>query len=445
MTRQILSLAPMFQEHTSRFFGRAGSWLERLSRRKAVFILAFFVLALLITIARRVETVTEPQFYAEDGVLWYAEAYHAENAADPFLVPKQGYYQTISRVGAWLSLFTDIQYAPLIFNLLAVLVTVLPALFFLMRFETLVPKLSQRLFLAFAYLLMPGSEVHANLTNAHWHLAILMMLVIIAPASLRPGWKVFDVVVLVIAGLSGPFVFFAFPIFMLYLYFRRPKGKLLLFAVLTIAFLVQAHSFLFIENDAPRSSAPLGATLTNFSMILGGNVFLKHLVGPDVTESIRDLAVWKEGILPVIAALAGLMLLGYFFLKAELEARLFVLFSFFVFAGCIAFPMAHLTEPQWQAMAGGSTGRYYYLPGLGWIVAIASLFAIEQRKALRSVFGGLLIVFACVAAPQSFFVNKYRDYHFREQVERFRSVTPGTSYGFKIIPGWTMTLVKKAE
>jgi|GEM_PF-785384 len=435
------------QQYLSGLFFRIDNWLQQAGRKRAILLLVFFVLASLITIARRVEVVTEPQFYAEDGVLWYAEAYHAESSLDPFFIPKQGYFQTVSRIGAWFSMLIDIQYAPLLFNLFAVFITVLPAVFFLSsRFDTLVPHLSYRVFLALAYILLPGaSEVHANLTNAHWHLAIFMGLVIIASPSRSIGWLALDTIVLGVAGLSGPFIFFAWPLFAGYLYFRRSKEKSFLFLIFTLAFLVQAYSFLFIENDAPRSSAPLGATFVNFSMILGGNVFLKGMLGPQVTNEIRDLTFWNNGVLPVAVTFIGFTILGYFFYKARLEARLFVLFFFLILAGSLAFPMAHLTKPQWDAMSGGGTGRYYYLPILGWITALAYLFAIERNKKLQCIFGVALLVFVLMAIPMDFEVKKLRNYHFPEQVERFRAIEPGMSQSFKIPPGWTMTLVKRSD
>lgn len=421
-------------------------WLQKVSEKKIWFLLAVFVLASLVTVFRRVEVITDPQFYAEDGVFWYAEAYHSDSQLSLFLSPKQAYFQTISRVGAFVAMPFDIQYGPIIFNLIAIIITVLPVVFFLSsRFKTLVPKISHRVFLSFAYLCLPGaSEVHANLTNAHWHLALLMILVIIAPASKHIAWKVFDAASLLIAGLSGPFVFFALPLLAIYMYAKSSKGKLFSFAVLVVTFLIQLYSFLFmLDTGAPRSDAPLGASVVTFSTILGGNVFLKGMLGPQITNEIRDLRFWENGVLPIVVSVLGLAVLWYFFRKAKLEARLFVGFLFIVFLGSLISPQAHVTKPQWEVMSGGSSGRYYYLPIIGWITVLASLFILEKRAALKIAFGCCILFFTFVAVPKDFEVKKLHNYHFREQVAVFHALPQGESYTFKIPPSWKMTLIKK--
>jgi len=173
----------------------------------------FFLIAtlfVLIVILRRVDVVTYPQFYAEDGVFWFSEAYQAKNPIDPFFVPKQKYFQTVSRVGGYLGNLIEIGQAPLVFNLFAIAFQILPAMFFLSsRFRELISKFYLRFLIGLGYLLILGAgETHANLTNVQWRLALLMFLIIIAPESKKIGWKIFDSVMLLLAGLSGPFVFF---------------------------------------------------------------------------------------------------------------------------------------------------------------------------------------------------------------------------------------------
>lgn len=443
MNRNLLSYQSTFLQ---KLFETSEGWLQKVSTKKVWFLLIVFLLASFVTVFRRVEVITDPQFYAEDGVFWYTEAYHSDNWFLPFLTPKQAYFQTISRIGALVALPFDIQYAPLIFNSIAIFITVLPVVFFLSsRFQALIPKISYRVFLSLMYLCLPGaSEVHANLTNAHWHLALLMILVILAPVGKTLFWKIFDGMSLFIAGLSGPFVFFALPIFVISLYCTYVKEKKFPVAVLALTFLIQMYSFFFmLDTGAPRSNAPLGVSIVNFSTILGGNVFLKGMLGPQLTNEIRDWRLWENGIFPVITSLLGLLVLGYFFRTARLEARLFVGFLFLVFIGSLISPQAHVTEPQWEVMSGGSAGRYYYLPIIGWITALASLAILEKKTVLKIVFSLSILCFSFVAVPKDYEVKKLRNYHFREQVAEFHALPKGESFSFKIPPGWHMTLEKK--
>jgi len=173
---------------------------------KIVLVVALFGL---IVISRRVDVITNPQFYAEDGVFWYSEAYSASHSWKPFLIPKQGYFQTVSRVGGFIGNSVDTRHAPLVFNILAILLQILPAVYSLSsRFSKIVPKFYARFLCSLAYLLLLGTaETHANLTNVQWRLAILMFMIIIVPESKKLGWKIFDGLFLLLAGLSGPFVF----------------------------------------------------------------------------------------------------------------------------------------------------------------------------------------------------------------------------------------------
>ena len=426
-------------------FERINLLLTRASSHPVAFSLAVFIIGSLITIFRRVEAITNPQFYAEDAVFWYKEAYEADNGILPFLSPKQAYFQTISRVGGGIAMLVDIQYAPLVFNVISITITVLPVVFFLSsRFSKLIPKISHRVFLSLAYLCLPGaSEVHANLTNAHWHLAILMVLVIIAPASRKVFWRIFDGAVLLLAGLSGPFVFFTLPLFAVYVYYRPSREKFALFGVLALTFCIQLYSLLFIlAPGAPRSSAPLGASLVNFFTIFGGNVFLKGALGPQITNIIREFVLWKAGLLPIIVGLSGIVISGYFFYKAKIEAQIFVAFTYMVLLGSMTSPMVHLTKPQWAVMASGTGGRYYYLAILGWIFVLSYLFVIEKKTWLKVGLGSVLLFFTLVAVPKDFEVKKLRNYHFKEQVAEFHSLKKGDSYTFRIPPSWKMTLTK---
>ena len=408
-------------------------------------ILIFFLFAGIV-ISRRVDSVVYPQFWAEDGVFWYSEAYNTTNPVTLFLIPKQGYFQTISRVGGAVGVLFDIRQAPLIFNLVAIAIQVLPALFFLSRrFEKIAPKLYQRFFLGLAYLILPGTaETHANLTNAQWHLAILMFLLIVAAPAKNNYWRIFDVIFLLLAGLSGPFIFFAFPISLAYFYFTKNfREKILSFNVLALTFLLQIYSFFFIVSDAARSKEQLGANLINFFKILAGDVFVTGIYGLNHYQHLTHSHAWKDGTLPVIFGTAGIILLGYIFWKSTIELRLFIIYAFMILAAGMASPMVSLDKPQWQLMAGGSGNRYYLLPILAWIVSLIWLAFYGSGKIYRGLAIVLLLIFIFVGVPRDYIFKPKKNFHFQEQAQAFNKLPAGQPYTFKFIPKWTMTLIKK--
>lgn len=410
---------------------------------RIVLVVALFGL---IVISRRTDVVTNPQFYAEDGVFWYSEAYSADNFWEPFLIPKQGYFQTVSRVGGFIGNLVDTRHAPLVFNILAILLQILPAVYFLSsRFSKIVPKFYVRFLCSLAYLLLLGTaETHANLTNVQWRLAILMFLIIIVPESKKLGWKIFDGFFLLLAGLSGPFVFFALPIAMIYFYYKSFRESFVRLAILVSAFLIQLYSYFFIVNEAVRSSAPLGASISNFLKIVSRSIFLRNLIGPDYTGKIMSLKGWENGYMPMLIGIIGFILIGYVLWKAELELKLFVVFAFLVFAGALISPQVSLDKPQWEVMAGGGGGgRYWLLPGMAWMISLGWLFFNEKYRLLKIFAGILLAIFLCVGLPNNWIFTSYKDYNFGKQASEFEKTKPGDEYKFKIVPKWDMVLRKK--
>jgi hypothetical protein len=171
-------------------------------RRPLAFV-ALVALAMAVAASRRPDAVLNPQFWAEDGAQWFAGAYN-QGWLQPFLTAHTGYFQTLSRAVGALGQPLGVASAPLFFNLVALFVQILPGLFILSRrFEPAIPSLGLRCILGAVYLATPNFEVHANITNAQWHLALLAFMVIVAAPSRRWWWRLLDLSALVLCGLSG--------------------------------------------------------------------------------------------------------------------------------------------------------------------------------------------------------------------------------------------------
>ena len=170
--------------------------------------LLIFAVAVAIIIFRKPDLISNPQFWAEDGRVWFQDAYNIGLGA--ILNPSSGYLQTISRVTAAVAQLFPLRYAPLLFNLVAICIKALPVVFlFSPRFFRIIPKFSNKLILAALYIFLPNtSEVYSNLTNTHTYLALLAFMIIIAKPSQKFFSKLFDYFFLALSGLSGPFVIF---------------------------------------------------------------------------------------------------------------------------------------------------------------------------------------------------------------------------------------------
>src|SRR4029077_18779110 len=177
----------------------------------------------LAVVMRRVDALQHPQFWAEDGADWFAQAYNDGRLTSLF-IPHSGYFQTISRLLGNVGVTVGLVAAPLLSNLVALLFELAPALFLVSsRFAPVIPSLRLRVLLAAIYVAVPNSEVHANITNAQWHLAILACMVLMVPGSPRRAWRGFYIAAVVLCGLSGPFAVLLLPVGLLRFWFTRAR------------------------------------------------------------------------------------------------------------------------------------------------------------------------------------------------------------------------------
>src|SRR5690606_9686913 len=166
-----------------------------------------------LIVARTPDALFTPQFWAEDGCEWYARA-HNSGALRSLVQPFGGYLQTYPRLVGILSVALGLRHAPLVMALCALAVqAIVPAFLMSSRFESVVPGRLRRLALALVLLTAPNLyEVHLNVSNSHVHLALLAFLVVIAPPAASRGWRAFDVGVLLLSGVSGPFCVLLLPV-----------------------------------------------------------------------------------------------------------------------------------------------------------------------------------------------------------------------------------------
>lgn len=418
---------------------------------KTIFFLLVSLLFFAITVSRRPDAITNPQFYAEDGVLWYSESYNSKNTWEIFLDPKQGYLQTVSRLGAQVGLFFDIKDAPLFFNVLAISIQILPALFFLsVRFDKIVPGKWKRFVLSFLYLVLPATfETHANLTNAQWRMALLSFLIIIAKIPDSKKWKVFDSFFLLVGALSGPFIFFLFPLALAWEHFSKIRRKTYFLYLLGAGFLIQLLSFFLVTSgyyatSDLRSAAPLGASFLGFFKLLSGKIFVSGIFGLGGYEYISQSIFWKNGALSVLIGILGLALMFYVFVKSFKELRLFIIFSFMIFLAGIISPQVSLDKLQWEVMLVSRAGnRYFLFSILAWTVSLVWLSQREKIKVSKIFAIILLGALVLFGIPGDYKFPKFENYKFNKQVNKFNKLSAGEKFDFKIVPGWTMTLIKK--
>ena len=98
-------------------------------------VLVVTLIACAAVISRRQDAFTNAQFWAEDGSKWFVDAYR-NGPLGALDLSFMGYFQTVSRLGPVAAAPFGVVYAPLIYNIVGLIVQIAPVPYFLSsRFE----------------------------------------------------------------------------------------------------------------------------------------------------------------------------------------------------------------------------------------------------------------------------------------------------------------------
>jgi len=394
----------------------------------------------LIIVSRKPDTVLNPQFWAEDGTVWYADAYNHGPIYSLF-TPEAGYFQTFSRLVGIFSQMFPLEYGPIIFNLTAILVQSTVACFILSsRLSGSIPSIYFRLSIAFLYLALPHSyEVHANVTNAQWHLGLLCFLIIAAGPSRKIFWRVFDFCVVFVSALSGPLCLLLIPVAGIKFLQTREKGLVPVSALLVSGAAVQGIALL---THARPTSADLGAGIGLFIQITFRHIFVGPIIGQGGFHLLTEYLGWNAVLIGVVC-LFGTALMSYALLKATLELRLFILFSVLIYAAALISPAVTPTDGQWSAIAAHNTSvRYWFIPGICVLVTLLFLAWNSASRFIRYASIAIL-VFLPYGIVKDWSDPKFQDLSFSRYAKEFEIAAPGTEVTIPVNPDWEMKLIKK--
>jgi hypothetical protein len=393
------------------------------------------VVVALVLFCRCPSLLVHAQFYAEDGKVWYQEAYNG-GWLRSLTLPEAGYLNTLQRLGAGVALLAPFRWAPLTMMLFGLLLQCLPVTALLSARCRGWGKLSTRALLAVLYVVSPNArEIHIVLTNCQWHLALVAVL--LGLSSVPRGWpgRAVDLVVFGLVSVSGPFGLLMLPLELVFWWVRRKAWTLVQTGLLAVGGAVQVGLLL---HDSYRNMGPMGPSVRWLVRIFGGDV-----VGAGILGS------WSVGrrapmALSVVAALGGVVLFVYVLRYARLEMRLFVLFGLGMLAAALKSPLVGPTESAWHVLAWTRDSRYWFYPMMAFLWGLVWA-AREAPAAWLRRMSQWTLVLCLVGVVSEGEYRPFEDRDFAASVERMRSAEPGTVVTMPILPGgdWTMTLVKK--
>jgi hypothetical protein len=400
---------------------------------------AVFVLACLLVISRRPDAVLHAQFCSEDGRNFFADAYNL-GGWQALLHTYAGYLHTVPRMAAGLALLVPLTMAPLVTNVIAILVQAVPVNLLLCARSAAWGSLRYRALMAAAYLaLADNAEVTFGITQANWILALGSILLLVAALPRGRVGRAFDCVFLVLAGLSGPFCVLLLPIAGVLAWKRKETWSKVQCALLAGCAFIQLWYLVFLDPRG-RPKFPVGYSAALLMRMLGGDVILGALLGRVPTSTLPGAGGL---IFLVCAAVAGVAMMTVCFVKANVEMKAFVTFAAMVLAASLLSPTVYppAGKTMWGLLVGAAGIRYWFLPSLAF--AWTLLWCVRSGPPVAK-FAATILLFVMVFGDAMDWRNpRYTDMHWAAYARRFEAAPPGTVMTIpEYPPGWEMELKK---
>jgi hypothetical protein len=405
-------------------------------------VVGITLLACVIMVSRRVDAFTNAQFYAEDGAKWFANAY-TYGPVGALDLSYNGYFQLLSRLGPVVAAPFGIRNAPLVYNIVGLVVQVAPVAFLLSsRFDTVVPSFRARIAVCAVYVLMPSTELNVDITTAQFHLVILAFLVIVAAEPRRWYGKAFDVAVVLLCGLSGPFAYILLPVAALWFIVRRRPFTLVLCFALAVTIPIQVYA----DLTSPRLHEPLGASLHNLLLIVSNRILLAGLLGVEGGTHVFLAGTSRGALISDAVCLLALPIVAFAAWRAPLELRMFGLTALIVAASGLAAPLVSTTGNAWTVMTVTGAGeRYFLLAQIAWVVTLLWAATRLPRPAVRRTALAVCAVTFCSGLITGWRYQPFVDYHWAREARAITTARPGTKLVLPIPPGggWAIDITAR--
>ena len=396
--------------------------------------LTIFVAALFAIFTRLPGAFLHPQFFAEDGWVWYGQAYNLHWLRS-LGIAQAGCLYIFPRLVAGISLLFPMQWAPLIMNFAGAVIQALPVSALLSSRCSPWGPLRVRMLMAALYIAVPDApEIHVVLTNAVWHLALLQALLAFSLPPLSWRGRVSDILLFGIGGLTGPFCILLLPAVVAYWWFRRQRWTLVVLALMFAGALIQALNIL---QTVRSPGAPLGPTPLRLLRIIAGSIFIDSMVGTG-GPNLRVLFLFA-------AAIGGLFILVWGWRSAPLAVRLYTAFAIIVLMAVLRDPLLLPSNtPRWEMLANAMGIRYWFLPSLMFLWCAVWCASAGRSRLVR--FAGLaVLLLTMVGLVRKWIYPPWPNSQFSAEVEHFKSLKSGEHMTFSVYDpgGRTMELIKR--
>lgn len=206
-------------------------------KRLTIFtIICTLAMVCVISIIRKPSNIILPQFWAEDGCVFFAQARVLGWMS--LLQPHTTYFVLYQRAIAYLATFFPVSWSPAIYGYCSLFAVIGVATYCLL---SRIPN-QWKVPFALAITLVPNCwEIWLNLTNAQWTIAILLLILIIQDPPTHYLQEVIDFILLLLAGLTGPYIIFFSPLFFARFFTQKHCFRYNVFLCLLMTVILAIH------------------------------------------------------------------------------------------------------------------------------------------------------------------------------------------------------------
>jgi hypothetical protein len=352
--------------------------------------------------ARKPDSFHNPQFWAEDGVIFFSQ--QVQLGARAHLEPYAGYFNAVPRLAAFLAALLPHRHAPALYNAAALIVLLALA------WKLYSPRLGLRWPLPFALAVVlvphPGGEVFVCLANVQWILALLLLTVLLQRSAETGLQAAGDIGIVLFSGLTGPFILLALPLLMAKAWRSRSRSDLLLLAAGMGTAAVQLWALLHAPIDEPPPLAPAPGV---WGRLLGAKLVGTLFLGPKLPYSIH----------PIVLCLAGLCLAAGIAWSLRRSPAAFerAAYCLCFAAAVIAAAFAKFAEAPGHLVPYEAGARYFFIPAVA-VAWCLLLVASSTRGAPRAIAAAALLAILASSLLSGFRSPPLEDLHWEKQAAR---------------------------
>ena len=368
--------------------------------------------------------ILNPRFLAEEGSLFFREAYYSDGFSISSLFNNHeivGYYNLMADFAAWVAAtFFSLPYAPYATLCISFLIQIIPLYMIVTSLSPLWNSPLKKTLGSLLVLLVPVSgEVWLNTLGTQFYLGLISFLILLESGDMLSLWKKwFYRGLLLIGGFSGITSCLLTPFFFLKGVVRdRNRETLLHTALLTFTATLQLLSLWHSSNTRLSN---MGDPYSLIANLVNAN-FVSTLLGPAVAQHLSQIIFGiytnANDALPylLISLLVGEAIFIYFLSKRTHDPWLSITTLGALLITIIISYIGMLTS-KWQTVDPYNAPRYFWLPNV--ILALAIFFAIKEQPSFSRTIRYNIFVAFCLL---SILINGILNYDMADQYKNLPS------------------------